>query len=173
MGASQYFMGCHRSTVIDDVVLDVHLVNQWGEFEYNVHRVFALPAAPFVWLADQLMWWRAKYHFHQVEPLRDISKISPRPVLLIQGGKDSIVDPHDGNLLFKAAGEPKELWFLPEVDHCGAYFADRSAYAKKVTDFFELYLKQTLRLHVVENNAPEYTGVSSVDTSIQNLPEAS
>src|SRR5258707_13415523 len=137
MGASTAIMGCAQSTDIEALVLDSPFASHWGVVEYNVHRVFPLPAAPFVWLADQLMWWRAKYHFHQVEPLRDISKISPRPVLLIQGGKDSIVDPHDGNLLFKAAGEPKELWFLPEVDHCGAYFADRYAYAKKVTDFLD------------------------------------
>src|SRR5258708_12282941 len=117
MGASQYFMGCHRSTVIDDVVLDVHLVNQWGEFKYNVHRVFPLPAAPFVWLADQLMWWRAKYHFHQVEPLRDISKISPRPFFLIQGGKDSIVHPTHGNFLFKAPPDPHDPCFLPILYH--------------------------------------------------------
>ncbi|HET7641804.1 MAG TPA: alpha/beta hydrolase, partial [Ktedonobacteraceae bacterium] len=97
----------------------------------------------------------------------------PRPILLIQGGKDSIVDPHDGDLLFKAAGEPKELWFLPEADHCGAYFVDRYAYARKVSDFFDLYLKQTPRLQVVENNPPPYTVPSSVNTSIQNLPEAS
>ena len=100
------------------------------------------------------MWWRAKYRFHQVEPLRDIKKISPRPILLIQGGKDSIVDPRDATLLYNAAGEPKELWFLPEVDHCGAYFADRVVYTQKVRDFFELYLKKP-RLQLVVYNVEE------------------
>jgi fermentation-respiration switch protein FrsA (DUF1100 family) len=173
MGASTAIMGCAQSTDIEALVLDSPFASHWGVVAYNVHRVFPLPAAPFVWLADQLMWWRAKYHFHQVEPLRDISKISPRPILLIQGGKDSIVDPFDASLLLKAAGEPKELWFIPEVDHCGAYFADRYAYAKKVTDFFDLYLKQAPRLQMIENNPPASTGPASVNTAIQNLPEAS
>ncbi|MFL5624048.1 MAG: alpha/beta hydrolase [Ktedonobacteraceae bacterium] len=172
MGASTAIMGSAQNTDVEALVLDSPFASHWGVVDYNVRRVFPVPSAPFVWLADQLMWWRAKYHFHQVEPLRDIGKISPRPILLIQGGKDSVVDPGDANLLFKAAGEPKELWFLPEVDHCGAYFIDRYAYAKKVTDFFELYLK-TPRLQMVENNSAEYAETPAVNTTMQNLPEAS
>ena len=116
------------------------------------------------------MWWRAKYRFHQVEPLRDIGKISPRPILLIQGGKDSIVDPQDVTLLYNAAGKPKELWVLPEADHCGAYFVDRVAYTKKVSDFFDIYLKKP-RLQLVEHTPDEQ--VETSDDSTQDLPEAS
>ena len=39
-------------------------------------------------------------------------------------------------LLFDAAGEPKELWRLPGVAHVGAYFADRGEYVHRVTSFF-------------------------------------
>ncbi len=37
----------------------------------------------------------------------------------------------------------KELWLLPETEHCGAYFSDRSAYVNKLTAFFDLSLKKT------------------------------
>jgi alpha-beta hydrolase superfamily lysophospholipase len=89
--------------------------------------------------------------------------------LLIQGGKDSIVDPRDATLLYNAAGEPKELWFLPEADHCGAYFVDRVAYTAKVLDFFEQNLKKP-RLQLVEHTDNEEFAPTNPG---QNFSEAS
>ena len=68
------------------------------------------------------------------------------------------------------AGKPKELWVLPEADHCGAYFVDRVAYTKKVSDFFDIYLKKP-RLQLVEHTPDEQ--VETSDDSTQDLPEAS
>ncbi|MBV9708628.1 MAG: alpha/beta hydrolase, partial [Chloroflexi bacterium] len=69
--------------------------------------------------------------------------ITPRPILIIHGLKDSVVNPKDALLLYAAAKEPKELWLLPDVEHCGAYFADRIAYTQKVIDFFDLHLRKS------------------------------
>jgi uncharacterized protein len=169
MGASIAIMCSARNTDIEALVLDSPFATHWSVIDYNVRRSFHLPSAPFVWTADYLMWWRARYRFHQVEPLREIANISPRPILLIHGGKDSIVDPNDATLLYNAAGEPKELWFLPEADHCGAYFADRVAYTNKVLNFFEQNLTR-LRLQLVEQTNDEQFAANSSD---QNLSEAS
>ncbi|HLZ80599.1 MAG TPA: alpha/beta hydrolase [Ktedonobacteraceae bacterium] len=169
MGAAIAIMCSARNTDIEALVLDSPFATHWSVIDYNVRRTFHLPSAPFVWTADYLMWWRARYRFHQVEPLREIAKISPRPILLIHGGKDSLVDPHDATLLYNAAGEPKELWFLPEADHCGAYFVDRIAYTKKVLNFFEQNLKK-LRLQLVEQTNDKPFATDSPD---QNLSEAS
>lgn len=65
-------------------------------------------------------------------------------MLLIQGGKDSLVNPQDARLLYQAAGAPKELWIVPEADHCGAYFVDRPTYLTTVITFFDLHLKKQL-----------------------------
>jgi fermentation-respiration switch protein FrsA (DUF1100 family) len=45
-------------------------------------------------------------------------------------------------MLYEAAGAPKELWLVPEAEHCGAYYVDRPAYLSKVITFFDLHLKQ-------------------------------
>ncbi len=167
MGASIAIIGSAQSEDVEALVLDSAFASHWSVIDYHMRRAFPLPSTPFVWTADQLMWWRAKYRFHQVEPLRDIRKLAPRPVLLIHGGKDSIVDPHDATLLYEAAGEPKELWFFPEAEHCGAYFVNRVAYCEKVTAFFELYLKKP-RLQLVEPEPEEKVNVVE-----ENLSEAS
>ncbi|GER82237.1 alpha/beta hydrolase [Thermogemmatispora aurantia] len=151
MGAAVAIMCSAHCQDVEAIVADSSFATHWSVIDYNVHRVLHLPAAPFTWVADYLLWWRAGYRFDQVAPLRDIGKIAPRPILIIHGGKDSLVDPRDAPLLYEAAGEPKELWIVPEADHCGAYFADRRAYVSRVLSFFEEHLKKSRpRLQLVE-----------------------
>lgn len=151
MGAAVTIMCAARDTAIEAVVADSAFATHLSAVDYNFRHVLRVPSAPFIWMADYLLWWRAGYRFHQVEPIRDIGAISPSPILIIHGGKDSMVDPHDAQLLFQAAQEPKELWFVPEADHCGAYFVDRPAYTKRIRDFFDLHLRQALpTLQIVE-----------------------
>ena len=150
MGAAVAIMSSARIADVEALVVDSAFASHRGVVEYNFHRTFRLPSAPFAWLADYLLWWRAGYRFHQVEPLRYITHIAPRPILIIHGGRDSIVEPNDATLLYAAAQEPKELWILPDADHCGAYFEDRQAYVKKVTDFFDLHLKNMGHLQLVD-----------------------
>lgn len=145
MGAAVAIMCSAWNKDIDALVADSSFATERSVVDYNVRHVLHLPATPFLWLADYLLWWRAGYHFRQVEPLRDISHISPRPLLIVHGGKDSIVDPRDAVLLYEAAQEPKELWMVPDAEHCGAYFVDRRAYVAKINGFFNRYLKQACR----------------------------
>ncbi len=173
MGGAIAIMSSARNTGIEALVVDSAFASHRGVVEYNFHRAFRLPSAPFAWIADYLLWWRAGYRFHQVEPLRDIALIAPRPILIIHGTGDSIVDPKDATLLYAAAQEPKELWLLPNADHCGAYFEDRQAYVKKVIDFFDLHLKNVGHLQLVDSTPSEQIRSGNGEDSSKNLSEAS
>ncbi len=141
MGASVAIMCSARSNDVEALVADSAFASHWSVVDYNVHRVLRIPPALFMWVADYLMWWRAGYRFRQVEPVRDIERLAPRPVLIIHGGKDTMVDPRDATKLYNAANEPKELWIVPEANHCGAYFINRRMYVDKILAFFEQHLK--------------------------------
>ena len=52
-----------------------------------------------------------------LDAVRWIPAIAPRPILLMQGGADVVVPPESGRKLFDAAGDPKELWFEPALGH--------------------------------------------------------
>ncbi len=142
MGAAIAIMCSARAPDVEAIVADSAFATHSSVVDYNIRRALHMPSAPFAWLADYLLGWRAGYHFRQVEPLQDIAHLAPRPILIIHGGKDTVVDPHDAPLLYAAAQEPKELWVVPEADHCGAYFEDRPLYVKKLIDFFEEHLKR-------------------------------
>jgi len=173
MGAAVAIMGSAHNTDVEALVLDSSFATHRGVVEYNFHRTFHLPSAPFAWIADYMLWWRAGYRFHQVEPIREISLISPRPILIIHGGRDSIVDPKDAALLYEAAKEPKELWLLPDADHCGAYFEDRKEYVIKVLDFFDQHLKNRGYLQLIDKASTEQIRSGNPNDASQNLSEAS
>jgi len=69
-------------------------------------------------------WWRSTLAWvsgiilREVDPLSHIGRISPRPVLLINGSRDTVVPPRCAEGLFAAAREPKEIiWH--DSDHIG------------------------------------------------------
>lgn len=142
MGAAVSIMATARTPDIEALVSDSAFATQRSAIAYAVQRTIHLPFWLFDKVTDLILFWRAGYRMDQVEPLRYIGAIAPRPVLLIHSTKDSIVNPADALLLYKAAGEPKELWMVNGIEHCGAYFVDRQAYMRKVINFFDRYLKQ-------------------------------
>ena len=56
-------------------------------------------------------------HFQQVSPLSWIERVSPRPLLIIHGEKDELIDPDHAHKLHQSAREPKKLVMIPEGEH--------------------------------------------------------
>ncbi len=149
MGAAIAIMCCAHAPEVEALIADSSFATHRSAIHYNVRRTLHLSCvAPQVWLANSVVWlgdrllgWLVGYRFRQVEPLRDIAQIAPRPLLLIHGGQDTMVDPQDVDLLYAAAKSPKEIWLVKEADHCGAYFEDRAAYIARVLAFFTTSFK--------------------------------
>lgn len=138
MGAAVALMAAARDSRIRAVVADSPFAAQRNPVKLRMQQTLRAgwSGDPILFLADQVLHWRAGFHFRDVEPLREIDRIAPRPVLIIHGLADSVIDPGDSEMLYASAGEPKELWLVPDVGHCGAYFLDRPAYVERVSQFF-------------------------------------
>jgi hypothetical protein len=67
---------------------------------------------PLSWLFDD-----------DYSPLRHIGVLAPLPLLIMHGHQDPVVPEHHGELLFSAAGDPKELWITGPEGHVMS-FAD-------------------------------------------------
>lgn len=99
-----------------------------------------LPAFPFVPL---IVFWAERetgFKAEDVDTTKWIAQISPRPVFLMQGGKDVVISADSGQRLYDAAGEPKELWYDPELGHVGFDKERATEYEKRVSEFFDKYL---------------------------------
>ena len=71
----------------------------------------------------------------QVSPATDISRISPRPVLLIYGEHEA--ERGGAERLFNAAREPKQMWIVPDAGHGGYIGAAPQEYEQRVVTFFD------------------------------------
>jgi len=106
----------------------------------SVQHFTGLPEFPFVPL---IIFWAEKetgIKMEEIDATKWIPLISPRPVFLMQGGKDTVISPTSGQRLYDAAGEPKELWFDPKLGHVEFDTQRAYEYENRVTAFFDTYL---------------------------------
>jgi len=70
--------------------------------------------------------------------LRPIARIGAvhEPVFVISGADDRHTTPEDTRELFRAAPEPKELWFVPGAVHEDLYAVAHQEYEERVLAFF-------------------------------------
>ncbi|MFN8380694.1 MAG: alpha/beta hydrolase [Anaerolineales bacterium] len=108
----------------------------------SVTHFTGLPEFPFVPL---IVFWAERdtgIKMEEIDATKWIPQISPRPVFLMQGGKDTVISPESGQRLYDAAGEPKELWYDPELGHVEFDKERAEEYESRVSAFFDQYLLQ-------------------------------
>jgi fermentation-respiration switch protein FrsA (DUF1100 family) len=114
----------------------------FADFAQDIGKGFTrftrLPAFPFAPLT--IFWGQRITHINlnNIRPVRDIAAIAPRPILLISDLLDAIVDePYDGESLYANAGDPKELWQLPDCQHVQCFATHPEAYLSRVSSFLD------------------------------------
>lgn len=95
-----------------------------------------LPRFPIIWAAMQWAEWRLGCDYSMVSPVHRIAEIAPRPVLLIHGENDRLIPPQDSRRLYDTAGDPKELWIVPDAGHVGSLDEEGAVYRRRVAEFF-------------------------------------
>lgn len=73
------------------------------------------------WLTWTVQWPLSFAVDDQYRPIEVIARISPVPVLILQGEEDAIVPVAHAKALYAAAGEPKALWLVPRAGHIGVF----------------------------------------------------
>jgi len=66
-----------------------------------------------------------------------VSKIAPRPLLIVHGKKDDVVPLWHGERLYGAAGEPKEKFFVEGADHTYKRWDWQWTVIRHTADWFE------------------------------------
>jgi pimeloyl-ACP methyl ester carboxylesterase len=73
-----------------------------------------------------------------LRPVDVISKLSPRPVLLVHAGADQVVPPAEGERNFEAARKPKELVLVAGAAHGDTIEPGGATTRDRVTEFFDM-----------------------------------
>jgi pimeloyl-ACP methyl ester carboxylesterase len=72
---------------------------------------------------------------------RQISRLAPRPLLMIHGGGDTYIKPEMAQALFDRAGAPKEMWLVEGAKHNQALYQAGEEYRQRVLHFFQTHLE--------------------------------
>jgi fermentation-respiration switch protein FrsA (DUF1100 family) len=134
MGAVTMIRAAARHAEIEALVADSPFVTLEDEMDLRVPYPLLNP------LIRAFAERETGLRLDMVRPVDEIRLISPRPVFIIQGLGDAMVPPDSAELLYAAAGEPRELWTEPGVPHLNMYAYYRARYTKRVTKFFDMYL---------------------------------
>jgi len=141
MGGSVAIMVAARDERLGAVVADSPYANLDDSITHHLKLLYRLPRVPFGWFVNTTYRLRFGVWAGQMAPLAEIAKISPRPVLLIQGEQDPRMPLTEAQDLSAAAKEPKELWVARGTDHLTTFAEDPSSYLQRVIRFFDAYLK--------------------------------
>lgn len=142
MGGAVAISGAPLAQNIRGVVADGSFV--WlRDAIYEGMRERGIPgsvAKPLAYLALKAAGWRLGADLEDADPGLWAGKIAPRALLLIHGNQDPYTSTEEVRAMYAAAGDPKELWIVPEAGHRNVDEVEPEAYKQKVLDFFERYL---------------------------------
>ena len=128
---------------IGAVVADSSYTNLGDSIDHHLKLLYRLPKIPFSYFINSTYRVRFGVWPRQMSPKAVIGRISPRPVLLIQGETDPRVPLAEAQALYAAANEPKELWVVRGGTHLGGLAVDPAAYHTKLIQFFRSALKSS------------------------------
>jgi fermentation-respiration switch protein FrsA (DUF1100 family) len=111
-----------------------------AESARNVWRGTGWPAFPFLPLQLAFGRWQTGLDLDDLRPLDDVAALSPRPILILAGGQDPITGPDAGQRYYAAAGQPKDLWFEPDLGHLDFAQVYPAEYERRVVGFFDAAL---------------------------------
>jgi len=134
MGGATMIRATSQFPQIEALFVDSSFASLNDEFDFLVPYPIISP------LAKILMRVETGISIDEVDPLKDIAKISPRPVFVAQGTADDIAAPDSAERLFKAAGKPRFLWVEDGIPHLGLYLNNPRRYQRRMVDFFDQWL---------------------------------
>lgn len=139
MGAAAAILAAAVTPAIQAVVAD----SSYARLDQSVERVARRFLKPLAWLVSR----RARLGEHvigaplaAVAPVEAIAHVSPRPILLIHGGRDRLTDVEDAYALYRASGDPKTLWIIERAGHAGARRVGPEKYDRRIVGFLKQHL---------------------------------
>jgi fermentation-respiration switch protein FrsA (DUF1100 family) len=142
MGAAVAIATAPLSTAVGAVIADSAFAELGTILTQRLWRRGCPPPLATLWTALIL---RAASYYCQCnvllsDPIYWVGRVSPRPLLIIHGGRDRDVPVSEAKRLYEHAGLPKELWIVDEAEHRCADQICREEYVPRILEFLDAWL---------------------------------
>lgn len=161
LGAITAVLAAAREPGLRAVVIESGFADVQRDIAVLFHRFTGLPSFPFANLV--VFWGQIIGHarLSAIRPAEVAGQIAPRALFVIGDLRDGIADePYDSDRLYARAGEPKQLWQVPGVDHVQAFAELPDEWIARVGAFLDEHLASRVAV------AAEHSGASDDKTPI-------
>lgn len=122
------------------IIADCSYTSVWAELEYQLKRMYKLPAFPILNSTSFLTKLRAGYSFKEASALEQTRK-SKTPTLFIHGDSDTFVPTSMVYELFEASNSEKDLFIVKGAGHGNSLDTNVTGYKNKIREFTEKYVQ--------------------------------
>ena len=134
MGGATLIRAAAAFPEIEALFIDSAFASLDEEFDFLVPFPFINPLAKYI--AEM----QTGIPLEEINPLKDIAQISPRPVYIVHGTGDAVAPPDAGEKLFNAANEPRFLWVEKDAAHLSIHLVNERRYQRRLIGFFDEWL---------------------------------
>ena len=134
MGGATLIRAAAAFPEIEAIWIDSSFASLDDEFDFLVPYPIINPLAKYIAQIE------TGVNINEINPLKDIAMISPRPVYIVHGTGDTVAPPDAGQKLYEAAGEPRFLWEAENVRHLMIYLDNPGRYQRRLLGFFDEWL---------------------------------
>ena len=134
MGGATLIRAAAAFPEIEAIWIDSSFASLDDEFDFLVPYPIINPLAKYIAQIE------TGVNINEINPLKDIAMISPRPVYIVHGTGDMVAPPDAGQKLYEAAGEPRFLWEAENVRHLMIYLDNPGRYQRRLLGFFDEWL---------------------------------
>lgn len=121
------------------VIADSGYASIYSEARFRLHHKYHVPARPTMNLANQYSRLDAGYRLKDGNIAEQI-RHTQLPIFFIQGAQDQTVPIENLDILYQAAGGPKQKYRHPDAQHVMTRAADPASYDQKVAAFLTPYV---------------------------------
>jgi fermentation-respiration switch protein FrsA (DUF1100 family) len=139
MGGAVALATAPLSPVVIGVVSDCAFAELQTVIRNDLRRrgVPARIAAGLGWGIVAIASLRLRANLFSADPIHWVSRIAPRPMLMMHAENDADVPVNEARRMFAAAKEPKALWIVPHAQHRDIEAVARDAYRTRIIEFFD------------------------------------
>ena len=142
MGAATVLMASGEEELprqVKAIIADSPYESVYQLFEYQMNRMFHLPAFPLLDSTSVLTKIRAGYSFREASALKEVKKTNV-PILYIHGKSDTFVPTEMTEDLYRQTSSDAELFLVPNANHGESYALAEDEYKMKMDHFLDRYI---------------------------------
>lgn len=141
MGASAVLMASGEEVPdnVKAIVADSPYSSVYDLFQYQMKRMYHLPAFPILPSTSLVTQMRAGYSFQEASALEQVKKATV-PILYIHGYDDTFVPVEMAKELYENTKSEAQLWLVEKAKHVEAFALEKDHYIQTLNQFLHSHL---------------------------------